>query len=166
MPGLADSRRWSVLPGDARAERALVEALGLAPLVARVLVARGISDPFAARAFLSPSLERDWEDPLLIPGMDEAVSRLERALDAHESIAVFGDFDVDGMSSTCLLTLALRRLGGDVHPFIPHRFGEGYGLSREALARVRESCEPDLVVTVDNGIASANEVAWLLSESW
>ncbi len=164
MSGLANTRRWAVLAHDPAAERALADGLGVSALVARVLAARGVTDVDEARAFLTPSLERDWADPLLIPGMDAAVSRVERALDAHEAIAVFGDFDVDGMSSTCLLTLALRRLGADVHPFIPHRFGEGYGLSREALARVRAACDPDLVVTVDNGIAAAREVAWLVSE--
>ena len=164
MAGLAQSRRWSVLAGDASAERRLVEKLGVPPLVARVLVARGHGEVEDARAFLAPSLERDWADPLCIPGMSAAADRLERALASHETIAVFGDFDVDGMTSTCLLTLALRRLGGDVHPFIPHRFGEGYGLSREALDRVHQSCEPDLLVTVDNGIASAHEVAWLVDQ--
>ncbi len=164
MVGLADSRRWSVLACDAEAERRLAGELDVPPLVARVLVARGLTDPASARAFLTPSLERDWADPLLIPGMEGAVSRLSRALDRHETIAVFGDFDVDGLSSTALLTLALRRMGGEVSPFIPHRFGEGYGLSREALARVRAACSPDLLVTVDNGIASAREVDWLVGQ--
>ena len=164
MPGLADSRRWSVLAADPEAERSLASELGVSPLVARVLVARGLTGAEEAREFLSPSLERDWEDPLCIPGMGEVADRLGRALDRGEKIAVFGDFDVDGMTSTCLLTLALRRLGGSVFPFIPHRFGEGYGLSREALARVREACDPDLVVTVDNGIAAAREVEWLVAE--
>lgn len=161
MAGLAESRRWTVLPADPAAERALASELQIPPLVARVLVARGHADPADARAFLDASLNASWADPLCVPGMAEAADRLERALDARETIAVFGDFDVDGMTSTCLLTLALRELGATVHPFIPHRFGEGYGLSREALARVRESCDPDLVVTVDNGIAAAGEVAWL-----
>ena len=164
MAGLSGGGRWTVLPRDERSERRLVDELGLPPLVARVLAARGVTDPRAAREFLSPSLERDWADPLCIPGMADAVARVGRALDDHETIAVFGDFDVDGMTSTCLLTLALRRMGADVHPFIPHRFGEGYGLSREALARVREACDPSLVVTVDNGIASAREVEWLVAE--
>lgn len=164
MAGLDGSRRWAVLPHDEAAERALVSELGVPSLVARVLAARGLSDPKDSRAFITPSLARDWCDPLCIPGMGEAADRLERALETGETIAVFGDFDVDGMSSTCLLTLALRRMGADVHPFIPHRFGEGYGLSREALDRVRASCAPDLVVTVDNGIAAAREVAWLVGE--
>lgn len=161
MGGLAESRRWTVLPSDPAAERALADELGVPSLVARVLVARGHADPDDARAFLAPSLDASWVDPLRIPGMGAVADRLERAIETGETIAVFGDFDVDGMTSTCLLTLALREMGATVHPFIPHRFGEGYGLSREALARVREACEPDLVVTVDNGIAAAREVAWL-----
>ena len=135
MAALLDSKRWDVLEQDEGAERRLVEELGIAPLVARVLVARGITDIAAAREFLAPSLVRDWADPLDIPGMAEAADRVVAALEAHEKIAVFGDFDVDGMTSTCLLTQALRILGGDVDPYIPHRFGEGYGLTRAALAR-------------------------------
>ena len=164
MAGLAQSRRWAVLERDEAAERRLSEELGIPPLVARVLAARGHVDPGETRAFLDASLDASWEDPLVIPGMAEVADRLERALDDGETIAVFGDFDVDGMTSTCLLTLALRRLGADAHPFIPHRFGEGYGLSQEALDRVVRACAPSLVVTVDNGIAAANEVHWLLEQ--
>ena len=164
MGGLSGSKRWNVLPSDDEAQRRLVEELGLSPLVARILVARGLGDVRDAQAFLTPSLERDWHDPLTIPGMQEAADRLERALDAGETIAVYGDFDVDGMSATCLLTLGLRALGGDAHPYIPHRFGEGYGLSEEALTRVMKGCNPSLVVTVDNGIAAAREVEWLIAQ--
>ena len=164
MGGLIGSKRWDVLSADGEAERRLVEALAISPLVARVLVARGFVEVEEARAFLSPSLERDWCDPLLIPGMAEAADRLELAISRGETIAVFGDFDVDGMSATCLLTLGLRDLGANAHPFIPNRFGEGYGLSEEALARVIEGCHPSLVVTVDNGIAAAREVEWLLEQ--
>ncbi len=164
MAGLKDSRRWDVLPGDAAAEAELAEALDVPPLVARVLIARGIRTEAEARRFLAPSLDSDWLDPSVIPGMEEAADRVERALDADEHIAVFGDFDVDGMSATCLLTLGLRALGGTVSPFIPNRFGEGYGLSKEALARVQEQAHPDLIITVDNGIAAGAEVAWLLEE--
>lgn len=163
MGGLIGSRRWDVLPSNDEAERGLVEALGISPLVARVLVARGYDTVASAQAFLSPSLEHDWHDPMLIPGMEEAADRLEQAILAGETIAVYGDFDVDGMSATCLLTLALRDLGAHTYPYIPNRFGEGYGLSAEALERVIEGCDPSLVVTVDNGIAAANEVDWLRS---
>ena len=164
MGGLLESKRWDVLPQDGKAERLLCERLSLSPLVARVLCARGIKDVDEAKKFISPSLDRDWEDPLDIPGMDAVARRLESALANGQTIAVFGDFDVDGMTSTCLLTQALRELGGNVHPFIPHRFGEGYGLSHEALDRVITDCHPHLIVTVDNGIAAAKEVAWLLEQ--
>ena len=161
MGGIVGSDRWDLLPRDVDAEHRLVSALGVSPLVARVLVARGVRGVDEARAFLAPSLERSWYDPMVIPGMAEAADRLERAILSGETIAVFGDFDVDGMSATCLLTHALRDLGGIAYPYIPNRFGEGYGLSQEALARVIEGCDPSLVVTVDNGIAAAKEVEWL-----
>ena len=163
MAGLAHSRRWSVLAPDPAAELELRRELGVSPLVARVLAARGLASPQEAREFLSPSLERDWRDPLCIPGMSEAADRVGRALDEGDVIAVFGDFDVDGMTSTCLLTLALRRMGAEVHPFIPRRFGEGYGLSEAALERVFSACDPGLIVTVDNGIAAAREVEGILA---
>ena len=155
------STRWKVLPQDMAAEQKLVAALGIDPLVARVLVARGMTDAAAACAFLHPDLERDWSDPLAIPGMAAAADRVEQAVRTHETIAIFGDFDVDGMSAASLLTLALHELSADVHPFIPDRFQEGYGLSTAALERVIASCAPSVVITVDNGIAAGNETAWL-----
>ena len=160
----AASHRWELLEQHPDAEVRLKRELGVSSLVARVLAARGVCDTEEARAFLSPSLDRDWADPLDIPGMAVAADRIEAALNAHETIAVFGDFDVDGMSSTCLLTLGLRELGGTAMPYIPYRFGEGYGLSEDALNRVIDDCAPDLVITVDNGIAAAVEVDWLLSQ--
>ena len=80
MSGLDQSRRWTVVPGDVPAERALAKELSLSPLVARVLVARGHASAEDARAFLDPSLERDWADPLEIPGMRAAADRVERAV--------------------------------------------------------------------------------------
>lgn len=165
MGGLAGSRCWQLLQQDKKAEVRLMSELGLAPLAARVLAARGVSDPVEAQRFLTPSLERDWSDPLLIPDMEEAVQRIMRAISDGESIAVFGDFDVDGMSAASVLGLGLRALGAQVQAFIPDRFTEGYGLSKNALLRVVEACKPQLVVTVDNGIASAEEVKALLEHN-
>ena len=161
MASLKTTRRWALAPSDPAIERELARGLGVAPLVARIMVARGIKTVEDGRLFLTPSLERDWADPAIIPGLSDVADRVEAALDAHESIAVFGDFDVDGITSTCLLTEALRELGGTVHPFIPHRFDEGYGLSEIALERVVEACRPSLVITVDNGIAARDEAAAL-----
>ena len=161
MPSISTSRRWTVAPSDPDLEASLASGLSVPPLVARIMVARGIRDVAAGRLFLSPSLERDWADPLAIPGMAGVADRVEAAVRAGERIAVFGDFDVDGITSTCLLTEALRALGASVHPFIPRRFGEGYGISEAALGRVADECAPSLVITVDNGIAAKDEVSFL-----
>lgn len=162
MPSLKDSRRWVVNPQHADVEHELSVGLGVPPLVARVMAARGIRTVEEGRLFLTPSLDRDWADPSIVPGLTQVADRIERAVTAGERIAVFGDFDVDGITSTCLLTEALRALGARVQPFIPHRFDEGYGLTESALDRVLADCSPSLVVTVDNGIAARNEVAYLL----
>ncbi|QWT18130.1 single-stranded-DNA-specific exonuclease RecJ [Collinsella sp. zg1085] len=164
MPTLVSTKRWTVAPHHPELEAHLAHQLHVAPLVARVMIAQGIRSVEAGRAFLTPSLERDWADPFIIPGMTEVVSRLEQALHLHQTIAVFGDFDVDGITSTCLLTEALRALGATVHPFIPRRKDEGYGMSKEALDRVIACCSPDVVVTVDNGIAAKHEAPYLLNQ--
>ena len=163
MASLARSRRWEVVPYDHDAASLIEEKLHLSPLAARIMAGRGITTEQQARDFLSPSLERDWADPYLIPGMAEVVERLLLAIERGEQIAVFGDFDVDGISATCLMTRGLRDLGGKVEPFIPMRFGEGYGLSSAAVDRLFQTCTPDLIVTVDTGIASARECDELLA---
>ena len=98
MASLKTSHRWSVAPQNPALATELAHALNITPLVARIMVAHGIASVEEGRRFLTPSLERDWADPLIIPGMYEVVARLDRALDAHEAIAVFGDFDVDGIT--------------------------------------------------------------------
>ena len=162
MASLKTTHRWCLAKNDPSLEGKLVSGLHLAPLVARIMVAHGIGSVEEGRLFLTPSLERDWADPLIIPGMAEVAARVECAVRSGELIAVFGDFDVDGITSTCLLTEALRALGAHVRPFIPHRFDEGYGLTCQALDRVLEDCSPSLVITVDNGIAARDEVGYLI----
>ena len=162
MASLKTTHRWCLAKNDPSLEGELVSGLHLAPLVARIMGAHGIGSVEEGRLFLTPSLERDWADPLVIPGMAEVAARVERAVRSGEPIAVFGDFDVDGITSTCLLTEALRALGAHVRPFIPHRFDEGYGLTCQALDRVLDDCSPSLVITVDNGIAARDEVGYLI----
>ena len=98
------------------------------------MVAHGITSIEEGQLFLTPSLDRDWVDPLVIPGMAVVADRVERAIRSHECIAVFGDFDVDGITSTCLLTEALRSFGANVTPFIPHRFDEGCRVRRSTAS--------------------------------
>ena len=161
MPSLKTTHRWSLAKQNPELESRLAAGLGVPALVARIMVAHGIRSIEEGQLFLTPSLDRDWADPLSIPGMGEVADRMERAVRTRERIAVFGDFDVDGITSTCLLTEALRTLGANVAPFIPHRFDEGYGLSRAALDRVVALADPQLIVTVDNGIAAKGEVSYL-----
>ena len=98
------------------------QALGLPRFIAATLAARGIADVEEARAFLSPSLDRDWLNPYDIPGIGEVADLLEEALRERRHVVVFGDFDLDGISATTVLTRGLRALGGKATPFIPRRF--------------------------------------------
>ncbi len=161
MSGIRDSKMWSILPSNSKVEKQLAEKCNIPYICARVLASRGMTDPDQVNQFLHSTLDDVWQDPKLIPGMKEVADRVEQAIKNGETIAVFGDFDVDGISSTTLLTLALKDLNANVYPFIPNRFEEGYGLSQDALARVIDACHPDLIITVDNGIAAAQEVEWL-----
>lgn len=163
MPMKFKMRRSPAAVGAHACAASVSEALGVAPLVARILAARGMTDPEDAQRFVSPSLERDWRDPYEIAGLAEAVERMEAAVRSHEHIVVFGDFDLDGISATTVMTRGIRALGGRVTPFIPKRFEEGYGLTEAAIRRMR-GLAPDLVVTVDCGISCKNEAASLLGD--
>ena len=132
-----------------------MEAAGIPPLAAAVLCARGLDTPEKAAAFLDAGLGQ-LRDPLLMKDMDKAAARVARALADGETIAVYGDYDVDGITSTCLLTDFLRSEGGQVIPYIPDRMEEGYGLNTDALDTLsREGVS--LVVTVDCGITAVEE---------
>lgn len=146
--------RFNIRAADPTAVSVLRRELGLPRFVATVLVARGIRDVASAQRFLEPSLDRDGHNPYIIPGLGDVVDALEAAVRRGDHIVVFGDFDLDGISATALLTRALRELGGTATPFIPHRFGEGYALTPEAMARLAAiTPKPDFIVTVDCGIA-------------
>ncbi|NBW66427.1 single-stranded-DNA-specific exonuclease RecJ, partial [bacterium] len=108
--------------------QALARTLGLPRSLAALLAARGYGDEAAAKQFLRPQLEQ-LLDPLALPDMDIAAARLARAVAQGETIMVHGDYDVDGMCSTALMTRALRALGGMVVPFIPDRRTDGYDLT-------------------------------------
>ena len=140
----------------------IVAGCGLAPLTARVLVARGVDTPDKVREFLSPSLERDWHDPAAIPGLVAVADKVEATIRAGKRILVFGDFDVDGVTATTVSVRGLRALGADVVGLIPHRYEEGYALSEKAIERGMRH-DPDLVLTVDCGISCGDEVAAMLA---
>ncbi|NPD30684.1 single-stranded-DNA-specific exonuclease RecJ [Eggerthellaceae bacterium zg-1084] len=155
--------QFNVRRADEAAVSSLQERFDLPRFVATTLVSRGFGAPEDAERFLTPSLERDWLDPYAIPGMREVVDAMERALREHRHIVVFGDFDVDGVSATALLTRALRALGGHVTPFIPRRFDEGYAITEASYQRVRQ-LDPELIVTVDCGVSCRDLVAQIAAD--
>lgn len=151
------SARIQVKPVEQAVVQRIARAFDLPNFIAATLVSRGLISDDAIERFLHPSLERDWFDPYGIDGMDVLVEQLVGAMKQRKRILVFGDFDLDGISATAIMTRGLRAFGIEVIPFIPLRFEEGYGLSHAAIERVL-TYEPDLVITVDNGIAARTEV--------
>jgi single-stranded-DNA-specific exonuclease len=150
------ARRWIEVGCDDVAVARLARELRLDPLAARVLACRGLGDPADAQRFLDPRLA-DLPDPFLMSGMERAVARLARALEAGERIALYGDYDVDGVTSTALLAGFLRAAGGDVITYVPHRLVEGYGLNSDAVRRLADG-GARLLVSLDCGITSVAEV--------
>lgn len=130
--------------------------LSLHPVVSRILVARGYRTPAEATKFLSDALT-ELPDPFTMKGLPEAVDRIVRAIVEKESVTLYGDYDVDGVSSTALLTTFLRQVGLEVRTYIPHRLGEGYGLNRAAIERLAAE-GTKLLVTLDCGITSHAEI--------
>ncbi|MDY6878089.1 MAG: single-stranded-DNA-specific exonuclease RecJ [Chloroflexota bacterium] len=147
-------KRWQVAPAAPPGHIALFPQLH--PITVQVLYNRGITDPADVTTFLSDG--GDKVNPFVLQGMHAAVTRLRQALRASEPIAVYGDFDADGVTSTALVVQILRSLGGRVRPYIPHRVDEGYGLRKEALTQLA-SDTVSLVVTVDCGVRSLDEIA-------
>jgi single-stranded-DNA-specific exonuclease len=141
---------------DGAAAARLAEELGIDPIAARVLACRGLGDPAEAERFLASRLA-DLPDPFLMRGMEGAVARIARALEAGDRIALYGDYDVDGVTSTALLAGFLRAAGADVLTYVPHRLVEGYGLNTAAVRRLAEQ-RARLLVSLDCGITSVEEV--------
>src|SRR3982075_1315478 len=133
MPTIAP--RWDMQPCDDVATLALAAALGIDPAGARLLCQRGLADPELAERFLHPSLDH-LHDPMLLADMGVAVDRILGALARKEKIAIHGDYDVDGITSTVILRRALELLGGDVVHYIPERLKDGYGLQPSAIERL------------------------------
>lgn len=161
MPGGGDrlnGRRWMLHdPPAAAARDALCREAGLHPILAEILLRRGIDNAEAARRFLRPSLQH-LHNPYAMKGMAEAVAGLCAAIEAGHPIVVSGDYDVDGITSSAMLTHFLRAAGAkNLRTFIPNRFAHGYGLTPRTVEALLE-LKPALVVTVDNGITALAEV--------
>jgi single-stranded-DNA-specific exonuclease len=153
----ARKKRW-VVRDPAPTEFLAAQQPDLSPVVATLLYQRGLRDPQGIAAFLSPDYKSGMHNPFLMKGMDQAERRITTAISEGEPIAVYGDFDTDGVTAVTLLTQAITALGGDIRPYIPHRVREGYGLNTEAIDQlVAEGVR--LLITVDCGISNVSEVA-------
>jgi single-stranded-DNA-specific exonuclease len=152
----ARKKRWVVR--DPAPADFLASQRGVAPVVATLLYQRGLRDPAAVAEFLTPDYRSGLHDPFLLKGMDVAARRVADAIAKGEPIAVYGDFDTDGVTAVTLLMQAITAMGGDIRPYIPHRLSEGYGLNVEAIDRlIAEGVR--LLITVDCGISNLREVA-------
>ena len=160
----AVSKRWQVFEPDPDAlaklcaEPVLPQQRRPSPLLARLLLRRGLGAAEEARAFLSPSLSRGLRSPLLFPDMDRAVSRLIQALERRESIFVYGDYDVDGITGSAQLLLFFRELGVSAALYIPDRLKEGYGLNERAMRAIAAQ-GGKVLITADCGAASHKEIS-------
>ena len=157
------SAQFKVSAADPHVVARLRQRFDLPDFIATIMVARGVVDDDQAERFLNPSIDRDWLEPYEMPGIGPVVDKLEEAIRERRHIVVFGDFDVDGVSATAVMTRGLRALGGYATPFIPRRFEEGYAITEASYARVKKLA-PELIVTVDCGIACKSEVEMILAD--
>lgn len=159
------SAQFDVRQANASTVDLFERELGLPRFIATTLATRGITTVEQAKRFFTPSLDRDWGNPYDIPGLDLVVDSLEEAILRGDHIVVFGDFDVDGISATTVLTRGLRQMGALATPFIPRRFDEGYGLTEPAFQRVMAlGPTPDFIVTVDCGISCRDMVSTIVGQ--
>jgi single-stranded-DNA-specific exonuclease len=153
---LKSKTKWIVRKTDHNLAQMLVNELKVTPLVASLLVNRGLNTVDSARYFLYG--KDGFHDPYLLKGMDIAVKRIREAIEKQEPILIFGDYDADGVSSTSVLMITLRDLGANVQFYIPNRFTEGYGPNEPAFRLAAEN-GIKLIITVDTGIAAVHEAA-------
>jgi single-stranded-DNA-specific exonuclease len=144
---------WEDKPADEVCAREIAAALGAPLVIGRLLAQRGLTTPAQASAFLNPQISQ-LHDPFLLSGMREAVDRIHAAIDADEAIAIHGDYDVDGITSTVLLRRAIELLGGKVTHFVPERMRDGYGLQPATIERLHAG-GARVIISVDCGIRAA-----------
>ena len=151
-------KKWVTAAPDLEAARSLSETCGFSPLAAVALCARGVGTPEKAQCFLATGIDGLY-DPMRLRDMDKAVAAIRKAIGQQEKIIVFGDYDVDGITATCVLLRYLRSIGADADYYIPNRLSEGYGLSCAAMDALYEQ-GVRLIVTVDSGVTAFEETAY------
>lgn len=153
---LKSKARWKLKSSSLQEEQLLSKELQISPLLAKLLVTRGLTTVDSAKNFLYEE-QMSFHDPFLLEGMDIAIDRVFQAIEENEKILIFGDYDADGVSSTSVLLLTLKELEANVDFYIPNRFTEGYGPNNKAFQWAHDQGYT-LIITVDTGISAANEV--------
>jgi single-stranded-DNA-specific exonuclease len=154
-------KRWNILEADSAKVAALQKALKIHPILCELLVQRGIEDFDKAKQFFRPTLN-DLHDPWLMKDMDKAVARITKAFDQNESIMVFGDYDVDGTTSVATLYQFLKNIHPTIDFYIPHRYREGYGVSKMGIDHAKAT-GITLIISVDCGIKSTELITYAKS---
>ncbi|MEE8547176.1 MAG: single-stranded-DNA-specific exonuclease RecJ [bacterium] len=154
---MVERKKWVLRTQDPKVADDLVQHLDITPMMAQVLINRGLDNVQEARGFIDCHLG-DLDDPFMVGGMEKAVARIISAL-GKEKILIHGDYDVDGVTATSLLVLFLRDLGFSVYYYIPNRVNEGYGINIESIKRFRQE-GISLIITVDCGISSIQEIKY------
>ena len=155
--------RWIHKPCPTVEVEALSKSVGVSRILAELLFRTGLREAEAAAEFLQPALA-GLNDPFLLRNLEAGATRLRQAIANGESVAVLGDYDVDGVSSTALLVMVLRRFGLNPHFVVPRRSADGYGLSRSAIDRALEAGKPHLFIALDCGTNSHDEAAYLRAQ--
>ena len=152
--------RWTMAPSQPLFAETLAAQLKIPQLLAQCLLNRNFSEPSAIENFLSPRL-KNLADPFLLPNMKAAVERLLLAHERAESLVIFGDYDVDGVTSATLLLEVLRKLGWSADAYLPNRMDEGYGLTRDGVENCLKKFPVKLLLAVDCGSTAVETIAWL-----
>ena len=141
----------------------IVQKFGVSKDIAELLLLRELNSDDEIAKFLNPQIT-DMHDPYLFNNMDKVVSRIKKAIDNNESVLIFGDYDVDGITSSYILLDYFKSVGLNVNTFLPNRYSDGYGLTRDAVDYVLKTFEPTLIITVDCGISGYEEVEYIKSK--
>ena len=148
---------WRFPNSDFDSSVKLASELGISVFTARLLTNRGIKTAAEARAYLYPTFD-ELHDPFEFADMNKAVDRINKAMARGEKICIYGDYDADGTTATALLLNTFRQLDAPADYYIPDRFGDGYGLSKDTVEKIRQKQDPKLLITVDCGINAVEPV--------
>ena len=151
-------KKWEIYDSNEQKVKEICEKYNLNKIIGKIIVNRNVTSDEDVRIFIIPTRD-DFHDPFLFKGMDIAVDRILQAINSKEKILIYGDYDVDGITSTTVLKKYLQERGGIVNTYIPNRLNEGYGLNKEAIKKIKEM-GTDLIITVDCGISGIEEVKY------